>query len=141
MIFTIIRYHYVFIKPFWYYQKKSLYLNGDDNEIFNNIWDTDKMAIVVILCKCVCVWVCVYVLPSQRPSTAEGDAWDIVKGTVQRCFFFNASANFSILSLGICHASPSKTNFQLRITPERNDMIFDATAAKIVKMIYIWYSI
>ena len=144
MIFTIIRYHYdyVFIKPFLYYQRNSLYLDGDNIGIFNNIWDTDKIAIVVILCKCVCFSTCL--CPSISEALYCGE-WCLKysKGYSSTIFFFffNAYANFPILRLRIYHASPSKTHFQLRITPERNDMIFDATDAKIVKMIYIWYSI
>ena len=99
MIFTIIRYHYdyVFIKPFLYYQRNSLYLDGDNIGIFNNIWDTDKIAIVVILCKCVCFSTCL--CPSISEALYCGE-WCLKysKGYSSTIFFFffNAYANFPI---------------------------------------------
>lgn len=52
----MIRYHYVFIKPFWYYQELILQLDDDNIGIFNNTWNIDNMAINVIVCTCVFVF-------------------------------------------------------------------------------------
>lgn len=52
----MIRYHYVFIKPFWYYQELILQLDDDNIGIFNNTWNIDNMAINVIVCMCVFVF-------------------------------------------------------------------------------------